>query len=156
MLDDGGWVDIDLLVDAVNLRKSVDRALIEQIVADDDKGRYRIKDDRIRATQGHSIKVDLGLTPERPPKYLVHGTALSNHESIRGWGIKKQSRHHVHLTDDIQTAVTVGRRYGEPLVYWIEAQRMHDAGHLFYRTENGYWLVDYVPPEYLYDWQEFD
>ena len=59
------------------------------------------------------------------------------------------SRHHVHLSSDIATAKAVGARHGKPVVFTVDAATMHQAGYEFYCSENGVWLVDRVPPEYL-------
>ena len=58
-------------------------------------------------------------------------------------------RHHVHLSGDERTARRVGRRRGRPVVLVVEAGRMHADGRAFFRSANGVWLTDSVPPEYL-------
>ena len=59
------------------------------------------------------------------------------------------ARHHVHLSGDIPTAIKVAARRGKPVVLAVDAAAMHQAGIPFYRSANGVWLVDHVPPEYL-------
>nr|WP_200883109.1 RNA 2'-phosphotransferase [Massilia sp. BSC265] len=49
----------------------------------------------------------------------------------------------------METAIAVGRRHGQPLVLAVDAGAMHAAGFRFYRSENGVWLTDAVPPRYL-------
>lgn len=153
-LDAEGWADIVEL-----LRKSsshtpglrLNRALLEEVVATSDKKRFTISEDgqRIRANQGHSVSVDLGLKPVEPPAELFHGTATRFEASIRAEGLIKQSRQHVHLSPDYETAVKVGQRHGKPVVLRINAKAMHEAGHEFFISENGVWLTDGVPPEYI-------
>jgi putative RNA 2'-phosphotransferase len=104
---------------------------------------------RIRANQGQSIQVDLGLDPVVPPEFLYHGTATRFMASIRNQGLKPSGRHHVHLSPDHATAVKVGSRHGVPVVLRVEAGRMHADGAVFYRSENGVWLTDYVAPKYF-------
>lgn len=151
-LDPAGWADVDDLI-AASRRAGVplDRAVLERIVADNDKRRFAFSDDggRIRANQGHSIPVDLGLEPLVPPGRLWHGTAESRLDAIRSEGLSPQSRQHVHLSGDHDTAVAVGRRHGKPVVLTVHAGALHRAGHRFYRSENGVWLTDAVPPDYL-------
>ena len=100
---------------------------------------------------GPFAPVDLGLVPVEPPELLYHGTVPRFLDSIRRDGLTKGKRHHVHLSPDIQTATKVGQRRGRPIVLVIEAGRMFRDGHKFFRSENGVWLTDAVPPAYLRD-----
>ena len=151
-LDESGWADITDLVEksrkaGVNLNPD----LICTIVATSDKQRFSISTDglRIRANQGHSIDVDLGLEETEPPLLLYHGTATRNLTSIRQQGIFKGGRQYVHLSLDKETAEAVGKRYGKPVVLTIQAGRMQENGFKFYRSANGVWLTDHVPMEYI-------
>ncbi|WP_408952901.1 RNA 2'-phosphotransferase [Lysobacter sp. Hz 25] len=153
-LDDNGWADLDELVRLANAGgKPVTRALIEQVVRDNDKQRFAISADgaRIRANQGHSIEVDLALTALEPPATLYHGTATRFAKSIRNLGLVKQSRQHVHLSSDAETAIKVGSRHGKALVLSVRARDMHARGLSFFQSENGVWLTDAVAPEFI-DW----
>jgi putative RNA 2'-phosphotransferase len=93
--------------------------------------------------------VELGLQPRTPPEVLYHGTADRSVESIRRDGLRPGRRTHVHLSADEETAVAVGRRHGRPVVLRVLAGQMHAAGHAFYRSDNGVWLTDAVPPEHI-------
>jgi putative RNA 2'-phosphotransferase len=126
-------------------------ALIEQTVASNDKQRFALSEDRrrIRANQGHSIEVDLALTPREPPEMLFHGTATRFLASIRAQGLLAGRRQHVHLSADEATAVKVGQRHGEPVVLRIRAGAMHQAGRAFYLSANGVWLTEHVPNEHI-------
>jgi putative RNA 2'-phosphotransferase len=151
-LDDAGWVDVDeLLAAAEGAGVPLDRPTLERVVAENDKQRFALSADgvRIRASQGHSVPVELGLAPAVPPEVLFHGTADRNLESIRVQGLVPGRRTHVHLSPDEATAVTVGRRHGRPIVLRIEAGEMHRAGHLFFRSDNGVWLTASVPPGHI-------
>lgn len=151
-LDEAGWVDVDdLLAAAQRGRVALDRATLEQVVAENDKKRFALSDDgrRIRASQGHSVPVELGLQPVTPPDVLYHGTADRNVEPIRAQGLIPGRRTHVHLSADEATAVNVGRRHGRPVVLTVAAGAMHRAGHAFYRSDNGVWLTDAVPAEHI-------
>jgi putative RNA 2'-phosphotransferase len=99
--------------------------------------------------QGHSIEVDLQLEPQTPPAILFHGTASRFVDSIREHGLQSRGRQHVHLSPDAETAVRVGARHGKPVVLEIDALAMHAAGHAFYLSENGVWLTDAVPVEFV-------
>jgi putative RNA 2'-phosphotransferase len=151
-LDSAGWVAVDDLLAAA--RRSgfpLDRTTLDRVVAENDKRRFAFSADgaRIRASQGHSVGVDLGLAPQAPPDVLFHGTAARFLESIRCEGLKAGSRTHVHLSADEVTARTVGQRHGSPVVLRVEAGAMHRDGHEFYHSENGVWLALAVPARYL-------
>src|SRR5262249_54516383 len=151
-LDRAGWAAIDELVERAGAAgKPLTHELVEMIVATSDKQRFAISEDglRIRANQGHSVEVELGLDPVRPPETLLHGTARRFLPAILAKGLVKGARHHVHLTTDGEIALAVGCRYGELVLLSIAAERMHADGHVFYRSNNGVWLTDAVPPKYL-------
>jgi putative RNA 2'-phosphotransferase len=151
-MDEGGWVSVDSLIAGMNAKgMPIGLDLLERVVSENDKSRFVFNADRskIRANQGHTIKIDLGLQPLNPPDILYHGTAKKNLESIRKQGLLKGKRHAVHLSLDFDTAIKVGSRHGEPVVLEIESGRMAANAILFYCSENGVWLVAHVPPEYI-------
>jgi putative RNA 2'-phosphotransferase len=158
-LAEGGWVRIDELLAACarnrfaapRNRFALTRAELDEVVSTSDKQRFSFDPTGtlIRANQGHSVEVDLQLEPATPPAVLYHGTAAHNLESIRAAGLHKGGRHHVHLSPDVETARKVGQRHGEPVVLAIDAAAMSRDGCVFYRSANGVWLVDAVPPRYL-------
>lgn len=151
-LDKNGWARIDELL---RLMKKSGRAMsrddLEMIVATSDKKRFTISDDglKIRAAQGHSVDIDLGLEPSAPPEILYHGTARTSLDSIFRQGLVPGNRRQVHLSLDAETATQVGRRHGKPVVLAVEAGRMRRHGYAFFRAENGVWLTDAVPAAYL-------
>lgn len=152
-LDREGWADVDALIAAAAANGQVlDRALIERVVATSEKKRFAFSGDgaRIRAVQGHSTAaVDIAFEPKEPPILLFHGTATRFVDSIRVQGLLAGARHYVHLSDNPRTARSVGERYGTPSVLAVSAGAMHESGIKFYQAENGVWLVDHVPPQYL-------
>ncbi|GGO21887.1 putative RNA 2'-phosphotransferase [Microbispora rosea subsp. aerata] len=149
-LDAHGWVDIDvLLAAAASNGFPISRSELEQVVAGNDKRRYTIEGDRIRANQGHSVPVDLDLPVVEPPSILYHGTVARNLPPIRVEGLRPMGRHHVHLSPDRETATRVGARRGKPVVLVVDAAGMHGAGHEFRVSANGVWLVDHVPPHFI-------
>ena len=150
-MDSHGWVETKALIEKLNERQPFDMEMLEEIVRTDNKQRYSFNPDktRIRANQGHSIPVDLELLPQTPPNVLYHGTATRFSGMIDQQGLKPMQRQYVHLSDRLETAVNVGKRHGAPLVYVIDAEAMQKAGYVFYCSENGVWLTDSVPPEYL-------
>ena len=151
-LGPGGWVQVDELLRGMKRaghRLSPDA--LRQIVTDNDKQRFTLSEDgrRIRAAQGHSVVVDLGLTPTEPPVTLFHGTARDNLDAIFASGLNPGRRQHVHLSPDEETAVKVGTRHGRPVVLRVNTAAMHADGLIFWRADNGVWLTATVPPEYL-------
>ncbi|NHZ42543.1 RNA 2'-phosphotransferase [Massilia aquatica] len=152
-LDENGWADIDeLLAGAASHGTRINRKLLDDVVADNDKKRFSISDDgkRIRANQGHSVKgVDLELMPVTPPQVLYHGTASRFSASIREKGLIPGTRHHVHLSADTATAVSVGQRHGMPVVLTIDALALHEQGQPFYLSANGVWLTGPVNKRFI-------
>jgi putative RNA 2'-phosphotransferase len=149
-LDQAGWVEVPVLLDAMRRHgRAISAVDLERIVRTDAKGRYALEDGRIRANQGHSVRVDLGLEPAEPPAQLFHGTPVRNVEAILREGLRRGQRQHVHLSADPRTAAAVGARRGSSAVLAVDAEAMHRDGHVFFRSANGVWLVDHVPPHYL-------
>ncbi|MBC6698221.1 RNA 2'-phosphotransferase [Hymenobacter sp. BT190] len=151
-LDEQGWVGVDVLLAQAQAHQiSLTREALVYIVETSPKQRFRLSDDqqRIRASQGHSVEVALGYAPTVPPAVLYHGTAVRHQEQIMREGLRKMSRQQVHLSADAATARQVGSRHGAPIVLRIDAAHMHADGHTFYRADNGVWLVDEVPAGYL-------
>jgi putative RNA 2'-phosphotransferase len=152
VLDESGWSSISELI---ALSQAIDtplsRELIESVVATSDKQRFAISDDgmRIRANQGHSVSVELGLSASRPPVSLYHGTATRFLDSILAEGLRRGSRQYVHLSSDVPNATRVGQRHGKPMVLEVRAAALFDAGKPFYLSDNGVWLTEGVPPEFL-------
>lgn len=154
-LDARGWTDVDgVLAGLTATGLATSRDELEEIVATSDKQRFALSADgaRIRANQGHSLPVDLGLEPSVPPEVLLHGTVQRFARAIARDGLVKGARTHVHLSEDEATArVVAARRAGPKALFAVRARAMHDAGHVFLRSDNGVWLTDHVPAAFLED-----
>jgi putative RNA 2'-phosphotransferase len=152
-LGPGGWVAVDDLLRGLYERAGVEltRAELDEVVATNNKRRFAFdaSGTQIRANQGHSVEVDLGLPTTEPPEILYHGTGAQTVAAIQREGLRKMSRQHVHLSADILTAIKVGQRHGKPAVFAVASGAMARDGMLFYRSENDVWLVDTAPPRYL-------
>lgn len=146
-MDENGWVDIDELV--AKAKEPMTRADIERAVELNEKQRFAIEGNRIRANQGHSIDIELNLEELEPPEYLYHGTPEHKAFQLVNEGIKKMDRQYVHLSADQETARIVAARRGKPRILQVEAQIMYATGCKFYRAENGVWLTDYVAPVFI-------
>lgn len=151
-LDENGWADIEELREK-SARNKINFTLeeLDEVVETNNKKRFAFNEDKtkIRANQGHSIDVDLALTPQQPPEYLYHGTAEINIPSILEKGIEKRSRQHVHLSSDKETATKVGMRHGKPVILTIRTGLMFQEGIEFYLSENRVWLTDFVDAKYI-------
>ena len=150
-LDEHGWANVDELLEGMRKTHVIDMAMLEEIVATDNKQRYSFNEDKtlIRANQGHSIPVDVELEKKEPPEYLWHGTGEKYVASIKAQGLLPKSRLYVHLSRDYDTAVKVGKRHGKPVIFKVQSQKMQEAGYDFYCSVNGVWLTKEVPVEYL-------
>lgn len=151
-MDKNGYVCTDDLLKKVGITQQE----LDHIVDTNDKKRLAYKDESkrmIRASQGHSIKVDVELRATRPPRVLYHGTSPESYEKIiRSKGLDKMNRLHVHLTDDLHIAHSVGKRYSkrkEPVILEIDSAAMYTDGYKFFLSDNGVWLTDNVPLKYL-------
>ncbi|WP_377342760.1 RNA 2'-phosphotransferase [Plantactinospora siamensis] len=151
VLDRAGWVAVQDFLAAMR----ISRGDLDAVVAGNDKQRFAIERgpdgiERIRASQGHSVPVDLDLVPQAPPPHLFHGTTTAALDAIRATGLHRARRHHVHLSTDPDLAHRVGaRRAGTVVVLTVDAAAMARDGHLFYRSANGVWLTEAVPARYL-------
>ncbi|WP_422377570.1 RNA 2'-phosphotransferase [Roseibium sp.] len=151
-LTEDGWANVAEVLSAFDrLGLVCDRTQLQRVVDTNDKKRFELSEDgtKIRARQGHSVKINLGLAPLTPPEFLYHGTATKTLPLILSEGLKPMNRHHVHLSPDTASAVKVGMRHGKPAVLKVAARVMQDAGHVFFRTDNGVWLAESVPPDFL-------
>lgn len=151
-LDENGWADVNYLIKGISrTEKDFNFDLLKEIVETNNKKRYEFNQDytKIRACQGHSINVDLELSPAEPPEILYHGTADRFLSSIRTSGIKKMTRQHVHLSKDYETAINVGARHGKVVVIKVLAGKMYRDGKKFFISKNGVWLTDNIAVKYL-------
>ena len=151
-LDKNGWAKVDELIQkAAEHRVELSHQLIGLIVRDNDKQRFALSEDgsKIRANQGHSIKVDVELKKVQPPETLYHGTATRHLDAIFAEGLKPRSRLHVHLSSDLETAKKVGMRHEKIVVLEIPARQIAETGQDFFLSENGVWLTSHIDKEYL-------
>ncbi|MHA4809206.1 RNA 2'-phosphotransferase [Flavitalea flava] len=150
-LNEEGWVNVEELLQKMKGHYPMTRELLDIIVETNDKKRFGYNEEMtmIRANQGHSIAVDLQLEKKEPPETLYHGTEEKKMEAIQSVGLQKMSRQHVHLSQDKETALKVGSRRGNPVILAIHSGKMHCKDFCFYLSENGVWLTNHVPLEYI-------
>jgi putative RNA 2'-phosphotransferase len=151
-LDENGWTDVQTLIEKSNSTgHHFDEQTLKHIVETNEKKRFAFNEssDKIRASQGHSVDIQLGYYSQKPPEILYHGTGINSVDSILQTGIEKRNRQHVHLSRDIETALTVGGRHGKPVVLIVLAEEMYQDNYLFFLSENNVWLTDHVSSKYL-------
>lgn len=149
-LDENGWADLGALCAVIERKFGASSADVARVVSENPKKRFAIAGDRIRAVQGHSVDIELGLAPTVPPTLLYHGTKEEFLPAILREGLTGQSRQHVHLSTDIETAYIVARRRkGKDAILRIDSAAMAGDGLTFFLSDNGVWLTDSVPPRYL-------
>lgn len=151
-LDENGWADVEeLRVKSAQKRVHFSVEELDEVVETNNKKRFAFNDDKtkIRASQGHSIDINLALEAIQPPEFLYHGTAEANISSILEKGIEKRTRQHVHLSADKETATKVGMRHGKPTILTIRTGKMHEDGLSFFQSANGVWLTEFIDPKYI-------
>ncbi len=151
-LEAGGWVNVDDLIKGFSKTHfKITKEELETVVQENDKQRFSFDETglKIRANQGHSTEVDLQLEPQTPPDILYHGTSENALTIILKDGLKRMARHHVHLSTDKEMMLKVGQRHGKPILIKVRAKEMQEAGHKFYLSDNGVWLADEVPANFL-------
>jgi putative RNA 2'-phosphotransferase len=151
-LDQNGWADVKSLLEKSNkYGLQFDLEMLKYIVETNPKKRFAFDHNfsKIRASQGHSLEIELGYSNQKPPQFLFHGTSEKSVESIWENGIEKQKRQHVHLSSDIDTAIKVGQRHGKPFIFKILAEEMYNDKFEFYISDNNVWLTNFVPKKYL-------
>lgn len=150
-LDSEGWAKIDDLLTCLKLKgKKLTREGLQAIV-EASQQRFSLSEDgeSVRASQGHSINIDIKLTPQSPPEVLYHSTCARFMDSIESKGLSKMSRQHVQLCGDIRSAHEIGRKHRKPIILEVASRLMESHGFKFFRSEDGVWLTEAVPPDYL-------
>ncbi len=151
-LDKNGWANVKELINGMKQKGyHVNLDILKIVVGTNNKQRFSFNNDftKIRANQGHSIDVDIDFKIVPPPEFLYHGTATHFLEQIKKDGLVHKKRQYVHLSIDVETAINVGKRHGNPVVLKIKSGDMQRNGIAFYLSENGVWLLKQVPTNYI-------
>lgn len=147
-----GFVPLDDLIAALERRgwENLSQKDFERIIRNSEKKRYEIRDGKIRALYGHSVKGITILDPSEPPEILYHGTTHWAAPKILEGGLKPMGRQYVHLSTDIETAMQVGRRRdSKPVVFEVAAKSCYDSGIPFYHVGETIWTSEAIPPRFL-------
>jgi len=153
-LDEAGWTDVTAVLEALGSRRrwsDVGLADVAYVIEHQNKERYQLQGEKIRALYGHSLQAKILKEPARPPEVLFHGTSPEAAELILTHGLKPMRRQYVHLSVDRETAVDVGKRKAEqPVLLYVETGAAVEAGISFYRGNDLVWLADVVPAAYIF------
>ena len=160
-MDINGWVNARELSEAIGKQRRHYHWLrawhFEAISNADDKGRYQVEGENIRATYGHSIEIELDLPTDDIPEALYWPCEPTEAEAIVQLGITSGNRNHIHLSKTIANALEAGHvRINRPTIIEVDTIRAIADGHTIYRAGTTVYLTDEVPPEYLYKVGEDD
>lgn len=153
-LDREGFVEVSALLSALNARRhgqpAATAADLHDILATFDKQRFEIAGTRIRALYGHSVGQDIEMREAVPHGVLYHGTSREAWQKIDKQGLRPMNRKYVHLSQDVDTAVRVGSRHDRhPVVLAVDADAMHENGHVFFCANDKTWTTKYVPRRFV-------
>lgn len=151
--DPEGWVAI---ADALRVART-DRATLDLVVSENEKKRFEIRGEHIRAVQGHSLgrtAVDPAALEASWEVYdgdgpIWHGTSASALPSIAREGLKPQRRTHVHLCDTPDSVV--GKRAQVDVMLAVDPSLVRAAGLPIWRSPNGVLLARAIPRAALVD-----
>jgi putative RNA 2'-phosphotransferase len=149
-----GWIELGAISRAIAQRHPVYRWLRPQhlvaIAETDGKGRYEVRDDRIRATYGHTLEVDLDLPTDNIPDHLYYPVTTDEAAIVLEVGLRPSDRKRVHLSKTAADAVAAGKvRTPEPIVLEVDARRARDEGIVIMRAGKTVYLADRIPAELL-------
>lgn len=152
-LDEQGWVPVESLVNALKKREKYSDLTVQDIavmIQTSEKKRHELVGSRIRALYGHSTEERIKKDAVQPPDVLYHGTAHKFLQKILEQGLISKDRQYVHLSQDKETAITVGkRRDTDPVVLRIDALTAWKDGIKFYHGDGMIWLADNIPAKYI-------
>ena len=152
-LDQNGFTSLDNVIAALQEESRWNNISINDIKKAIDcssKKRHEIVGNRIRAIYGHSINQKIESVEKIPPNYLYHGTTHKAAEIIKEEGLTPQARQYIHLSEDKETALEVGkRRESNPVLFQIDSKLAYQEGIKFYHGNENIWLSEVVPSRYL-------
>jgi putative RNA 2'-phosphotransferase len=152
-LDEEGWADIDCLLNSLHNFKDLTDLTKEDLldmISNQEKVRFVIKENKIKATHGHTIELKMNTSTIPPLDILYHGTSHKYIESIILHGLLKMQRQFVHLSIDIHTAMEIGKRKdSNPVIIKVDSNTAYKEGILFYKGSDKVWLSENILPKYL-------
>lgn len=151
--DEEGWVNVNQLISSLGRKKEFqnisEKDIISMIHASQKK-RHECLNGKIRALYGHTLNQKIIKEVMIPPEILFHGTAGRFVEDIMHQGLLSQKRQYVHLSEDLETAITVGKRHDKvPVILKINSASAHNNGIIFFRGGEQIWLSESIPSQYI-------
>lgn len=145
-----GWVDLDVLVDAMRTRyKWSNKEKLFSIIESDEKGRYEIKVNKIRARYGHSVDVDLDYEENTLPE-VYYGASREEVDILLEKGIRPIKQRYVHLSTSVDKAREVAKIHTEdPVLLVVNAEEAQNEGVAILSATENIVLADEIPPQYL-------
>ena len=153
-IDPQGWVNLDDMVDAVKenrrrfhwLRKHPFTALKET----DDKGRFQVDNNMIRATYGHTVDVDPDLPSDDIPERLYYPAAQAELSLLLDEGLTPSDKMKVHLSRSFKDAVVAGEhRYDDAVILEVDALRALENGCDIGQAGTTVFTTFEIPGEFL-------
>jgi putative RNA 2'-phosphotransferase len=153
-VDPQGWVPLPRLVQAIRAQHRQYGWLkphhLIALAETDPKGRYEVREDRIRATYGHTVDLQLDLPTDGIPPVLFYPVTPEEAELVLEVGLRPTDRKRVHLSRTALDAFNAGRvRTPRPVILSIDALRAQADGLVIQRAGKTVFLVDQMPPGYL-------
>lgn len=146
-----GYVEIDDLL----LELRVGRSILDKVVETNNKSRFEIQGNRIRACQGHSRSIvqddamqDSWIAEDPKGKTYYHGTIKKYLPRIMSEGLMPMGRTHVHLAPSMMSRV--GKRKTSDVVLTVDGDILDQKNIDVFKSSNGVILVSMVPPEAIY------
>ena len=153
-VDPHGWIELNEIARSIAQRHPMYRWLrphhLVAIAETDAKGRYEVRADRVRATYGHTLEVDLDLPTDDIPEFLYYPVTKEEAAIVLEVGLRPSDRKRVHLSKTAADAAAAGRvRTPEPTILEVDTAKAHELGLVILRAGKTVYLVDQVPAELL-------
>ena len=153
-MNSAGWVSIQKLLQLLNL----DLPDLNRVIEENNKARFEVKGEMIRASQGHSLD-QLPVTQEaleaswmsylpKSTDLIWHATQANCLSSIQRDGVLRGKRSHVHLASTKESKV--GKRTAAPILLEISVKCLRSKGQEVFVSSNGVILTRYVPPSCIF------
>ncbi len=154
-MDINGWIDVKDIIRQFKqsggkrfhwLRPHHFRAIVET----DQKGRYEVRGNTIRATYGHTVEIELDLPTDNIPDALYFPCDPEQTENLLDVGISPGGRAHVHLSASIRSAAEAGHvHFPLPTILEVDTAQMNAAGETIWHAGITVYLTENVPAQYI-------
>jgi putative RNA 2'-phosphotransferase len=154
-MDINGWVNSRELSESIQGQRKHFHWLrgwhFEAIANADEKGRYQVEGEMIRATYGHSIELELDLPTDEIPEALYWPCDPEEISTHMEFGLVAGDRNHVHLSRTIANAMEAGHvRHSRPAIIEVDTTRAIADGNTIWRAGKTVFLCEEMPADYLF------